>query len=78
MALEAGEAICAAILALDGIVAAPVSEVGVGFCGGSHLVVSVGLDFDALDAGAFVVVDFSLGHSGHGWGMRVHVGVFAS
>jgi hypothetical protein len=61
MALEIGERIAAAVLALHrGRVVVPVRQVGI--AGGIELAVSVGLDLDALGAGALVVVVFALGH----------------
>ena len=68
MALEVGEGVAAAVLALErGLLVVPVRQVRV--ARGVQFAAAVGLDLDALDAGAVVVVVLALdGHVGHSRG----------
>jgi hypothetical protein len=62
MALEVGEGVAAAVLALRGLVVVPVRQVGI--ARGVGLAVAVGLDLDALHARALVVVVLALDRHG--------------
>jgi len=65
MALEVGEGTAAAVLALPRLLVVPVRQVGV-ICSRVHGALAVALGLDTLDAGAVVVVVFTLDrHVGH-------------